>query len=497
MRYLHILYKISLLVILALTFSACTTMQQTTPELSMAPSHGFSWHSYNPLHLLHKDGIWHEIRSDFKLDDFSDRPEVKTQIRWYQKHSKSLENYLGNAGPYLYYIYHEAKRRGLPAELVLIPILESGYNPYDYSNVGATGLWQIMPATARSLGLKISWWYDERRDLNLSTQAALKYLTYLSKYFDNNWLLSVAAYDAGEGTVQSALNRNLRDGEGCDFWSLQLSQETTMYVPRFLALAAIIRDPERYGINLPDIADKPYLQAVNAGGQLDLNQAAALAGIDFDKLRKFNAGYRRITTPPNGPYTLLLPIANAERLQKKLATLAPTERITWRQHNVVAGETITQLAKHYHVSVTLLRQVNDLKGKGVKTNQIILVPANYAQANIDSDSSDTIENMHAEAKIPEPGKVTSRRTEEATAAVTQVNNTYTVKAKDSLASIAHHCGTTVPSLRQLNRLSSDHLYIGQKLQLPSIEKSRTVTQKANRTQKNMPKRKTHHKKNND
>ncbi len=143
------------------------------------------------------NNAWDVLRHEFKLDHEIHHAEVQQQIRWILNHPSYLQQ-LAQAQPYLYHIITEIKKRHLPGELALIPMIESAYDPFAYSDVGAAGLWQLMPATGHELGLKQDWWLDARRSIGLSTDAALNYLLYLNHVFHGNWSLTFAAYDAGK-----------------------------------------------------------------------------------------------------------------------------------------------------------------------------------------------------------------------------------------------------------------------------------------------------------
>jgi len=223
------------------------------------------------------------------------------------------------ASPYLFYIVEQLEARNMPGELALLPMLESAFEPRATSNKGAAGLWQFIPGTGRSFGLKQDVWYDGRRDITASTRAALDYLTLLHKQFNHNWMLALAAYNAGEGRVQKAIDRNKQAGKPTTFWYLDLPKETREYVPKLLALAKVVEYPERHSISLPPIENKPYFIPVDLDKSLDFNKVAKLANIKMEVLKGLNPGYRRASTHPNGPRQLLLPIANATKLLDNLS----------------------------------------------------------------------------------------------------------------------------------------------------------------------------------
>ena len=150
------------------------------------------------------------------------------------------------AQPYLYLVVSEVEKEGLPIEIALLPIIESDYYPFSFSHGTAVGLWQFIPSTGELYGLDQDWWYEDRRDVLASTRAAVKYMKDLNKLFDGDWLLSIAAYNAGPGRVQKAIKINAENGQETDFWHLNLPKETKRYVPKLLALAKVVKDPSRY-----------------------------------------------------------------------------------------------------------------------------------------------------------------------------------------------------------------------------------------------------------
>ena len=273
-----------------------------------------------PTKQLPDGDMWKEFRDDLQLPVDPNNPLVKAQIRWYQKNQGFLNRSIVRGAPYLFYIYQQTKKNHLPAELALIPIGESGFNPLNRSNKGAVGLWQFMPGTAATYGLRMNKYYDGRKDLITSTDAALKYFTYLYYYFDNNWLLAIAAYDTGEGNVQKAILRNQRTGASTNFWSLNLHRETREYIPKLLALSAIIKNPNKYGIHLVAINNAPYCEQVSDGQQITLKQAAKFANYNPEIIRNLNSQYLRVVTEPNGPHFLLIPKAKVSLFKKKLTS---------------------------------------------------------------------------------------------------------------------------------------------------------------------------------
>lgn len=318
--------------------------------------------------------VWDVLRGEFMLSHEVTRPEVQEQIRWLAAHPSYLHKVSRQSEPYIYHILGEIKKRKLPGELALIPMIESAYDPFAYSGAGAAGLWQLMPRTGSDLGLKQDWWFDGRRSIRPSTDAALNYLVYLNKFFRGNWILAVAAYDSGEGTVARSIKSTTRPGRSIDFWNLSLPRETKVYIPRLLALAEIIKNPGRYRINLPSIPYLPYFEEVNIGSQIDLNHAAKLAGISYKELIKLNPGYNRWTTAPYKPFKLLIPAEKVQRFNLNLSNVPEDKRVSFTKHQVKKGDSLSTIATKYHTTVNLIKQLNQITTNHVKLNQFILIP---------------------------------------------------------------------------------------------------------------------------
>ena len=319
--------------------------------------------------------VWEVLRSEFALNHDTSRAEVQEQIRWLAAHPSYLQKVCRQSEPYIYHIVGEIKKRKLPGELALLPMIESAYDPFAYSGVGAAGLWQLMPRTGADLGLKQDWWFDGRRSIRPSTDAALNYLVYLNKFFEGSWILAIAAYDAGEGTISRSIKATQNSNRNVSFWDLPTPRETQIYVPRLLALAEIIKNPQRYKLSLPEIPYLPYFEEVNIGSQIDLSHAAKLAGISYKELIKLNPGYNRWTTAPYKPFKLLIPTEKVQQFNLNLANFPEDKRVSWTKHQVKQGDNLDNIAVRYHTTVNLIKQLNQLTTNHVKKNQSILIPS--------------------------------------------------------------------------------------------------------------------------
>ena len=385
--------------------------------------------------------LWAQLRAGFKLPD-KQRAAVKTRARVYAKTPHQVERIFRKGKPYLAYIHAEVARRDLPAEVTLLPFIESGYNPFAYSQSRAAGLWQFIPGTGKQFGLKQDWWYDGRRDVIASTNAALDYLVQLNREFKGDWLLTFAAYNAGGGTVRNAIKRNRKAGKPTNYWQLELPTETEKYIPKLLAISTIVESPDKYAVTLPPVSTTPMFTAVDTDRQLDITVAAELADIDAGDLYALNPGLNRWTTHPEGPHTLAIPVEKSRLFEEKLAQLPESARVLWKRHTIQRGETLSGLAQRYDTTVAALTHINSLDPDRIRAGTKIMIPGSV--------------------KDPTRYAALSRRLQQ------NRNNsrklTYKVRSGDNLWSIARRHQVSVKQVARWNRVDSQALLKpGQKL----------------------------------
>lgn len=397
--------------------------------------------------------VWQRASDRMEME-IPQRPEIIEYRNWYLRHPKYLNTVTQRATPYLYLIMDEIEKRKMPMELVLLPVVESAYNPNARSPGNAVGLWQFMSGTGKRFGLKQDRWYDGRRDVVASTNAALDYLQLINASFDGDWPKTIAAYNAGEGRIQQAVDKNQRQGKADDLWSLDLPRQTTEYVPRMLALADIIKNADRYGVKLPSFPNKPHLQQIDAGGQVDLAVAADMAGMSLAELKQLNPGYLRNTTSGSGnsgSHLLLVPKRGANELELALAELPNERRVKSGQaallddvvqqdlrlaqnrrtkgtseralhlasYKVKRGDSLWSISKAHGVSKDKLVALNNLEHHGLRVGQELKIPADNHK---------------------------------------KINKTlsYQVRRGDSLSSIAHKFQIPVADLQRWNGLENRH-----------------------------------------
>lgn len=425
------------------------------------------------------DNLWDVLREEFVLSHYENQPAVQEKIEWFMNNQDFLLRSASRAAPYLYYILQQVKKRHLPAELVLLPIIESGYNPFSLSNMGAAGIWQLMPDTASGLGIKRDWWYDGRRDVVASTRAALNYLAYLQSFFEGNWLLAIAAYNTGEGNVLSAIRRNIRNGYDTDFWSLPVAQETKDYVPSLLALATIISHPYQYPIYFPPVRNAPYLAQVDVGTAINLKYAAQLAGISYKKLMQLNSGFNRPSTSNKGPYKLVLPIENVEQFTENLARSPLNQQINWIHYKVKPGDTFASVTKKFNITTNALRRMNHLTKNTLHSGTNLLIPVNGSNNNTPAFSS-LHEIAEKEDKHTTDAAITATATKKQEKPLLALNidksgkytlqpgdTIYVVRVKDTWEKIAKRFHIYASSLQAANQIKDKKLKPGKQLIIPT------------------------------
>ena len=317
--------------------------------------------------------IWVRMSSGFVFP-VVDPGAIQTYIDEYIKHPHLLKQLLHRGRPYLFHILNRLEQAGMPTELALLPVVESAFDPFATSPAGAAGIWQFMPATAADAGLDQDWWYDGRRDIIASTEAALEYLEQLHNRFDGDWFLALAAYNAGSARVQRAIRRNRDAGKPVDFWHLSLPAETRSYVPKLIALRAIIENPHIYNISLPTLSDTRYFSTVEIRGPIELNVVSRLSGVPLIELQRLNPGYVRSITPPDKAHQLLVPRLVEHVFRERIARLSQDQRIQSLRHRIRRGDNLSTIAQRYRTTVSALSKINRLKGSKIIAGHLLIIP---------------------------------------------------------------------------------------------------------------------------
>jgi membrane-bound lytic murein transglycosylase D len=343
--------------------------------------------------------------------------------------SAIVETGLRRAGRYRAMVQRVLQDEGMPQDLIYLAQAESAFQPQAVSKAGARGMWQFMSYAGHKYGLQKNWWLDERQDPEKATHAAARDLRDLYDTF-GDWYLAMAAYNSGAGTVQHAIERTGYS----DFWELYrrnvLPKETQNYVPIILALTLISKDPARYGI---EFQPEPALKAdsVKPGQPIDLRLVAETIDTDLETLRSLNPELLRLATPADPDFVLRIPEGTAERFFAEIADIPPEKWVSWRRHKVEEGETLSAIAKQYHVQVTEIADANSLPaGASLEQGQKLIIPA-------------------------------AARSEAATGKIIR----YRVRRTDTVATIADEFDVTAAELRKWNHLRTDHVARGMSLRI--------------------------------
>lgn len=386
---------------------------------------------------VNSNDIWERIRTGYAIPNLNN-PLVDKWVAYYSARPEYFQRMADRSGKYLFYIVNEVNRRELPTELVLLPFVESAFNPNALSSAQASGLWQFIPSTGTHFKLEQNWWRDQRRDPIASTNAALDYLEYLFDY-QGDWYLAFASYNWGEGSVKRAMNQAAKLGKTQQFENLKLPQETENYIPKLQAIKNIISNPERYSIVLPIINNEPYFVSIKKNQDIDLAVAAKLAQMPLEEFTALNPGFNQGVIMANNDTEIILPI---EKAPNYLANLAEYQGdlTSWKKYSAREGESIQGIAHKFNVSVDALRQANDLN------RNIRLLP--------------TAKNMVI------PG--TSASSFVATVQVNRNQKTqgHKVRSGETLVSIAYRYQLSIQTLKDLNNLTNNQVNVGQKILIP-------------------------------
>jgi len=294
-----------------------------------------------------------------------------------------VETGLRRAGRYREMISRVLKEEGVPQDLIYLAQAESAFQPLALSRAGARGIWQFVPWRGNEYGLKRSWWVDERQDPEKATRAAAQHLRDLYGLF-GDWYLAMAAYNCGPGNVQKGVERT----GYADFWELYrrnvLPRETKNYVPIIVALTLIAKDAAHYGVQTELDQPIPY-DVVKPGRAIDLRLVAETIDVDSETLRSLNPSLLRMATPDDPTFELHLPKGTAQKFSAEIADIPPEKWVSWRRHRVEAGETLTSLAKKYHVTAPAIAAANSLgRTDELSSGDKLIIPASQPVADTKS-----------------------------------------------------------------------------------------------------------------
>ena len=444
--------------------------------------------------------LWDALRDHFALNHLEKDALVARYIKLYTKHPKRFEKNLAKAEPYLHFLLAATLKHKLPSELALLPFIESHFNPFAHSQAGASGLWQLMPSVASGYQLQINSWRDDRRDVVLATHTALKHLDYLHGRLHKNWTYAISAYNAGEGNVRKNLKQHYKFHKNPPLLNqLSKNHESKHYVPKFLALCAIVAHPEKYHITLPKIKNAPVFGPVYLNRTYAFSQLADICQFNQDTLRSFNASWRRQTTATDSPsYVFYLPVTHISTCTKLLSDALKEKNSSWVYHTVRPRDKVSNIAKLYNTSASNISTYNYLVNNRLSPGQKLLIHQgnrNLVSIHKNLATSQIISSKH----LPGPRKIihTAKKgqtlktiaryyqTSEAKLRYwNQIREKDTIQPNDkiimwqsfprtyhvvrygeSLGTIAQKYRTTVDRLKKLNQLSTSLIKTGRKLRV--------------------------------
>lgn len=483
--------------------------------------------SNDPSNFQVNDDIWQRIKDGYAMPE-AESALVKKHEKAFASKPTMINNIVDRSQKYLYHIVEEVQRRGMPTEIALLPMIESAYNPNAYSTSKASGIWQFIPSTGKNFGLKQNWWVDNRRNVTFATDAALSYLQKLHVMF-GTWDLALAAYNAGEGTVMRAIQKNKRLGKPTNYENLDLPQETRNYVPKLQAIKNIMTNPANYGLTLKPIENKAYFTTVTAPNQIDAKLVAELAEISYDEFIALNPGYNRpVIASKEDTQELLLPVNSVDKFHQNLATY-DKPLVNWKPYKTKPGELLSTIATQHDIELDKLIKINQLPAQKIFTKStMILVPnknplqkvaansavstpvmATATQTNVQNlteaamqesvtDASSTGEEMDI-AELQNAGNIDDahldamqnmRNNETESKSQKNVAVTYVVKKGDSLGKIAQKHGVSTQTIVELNGLKKNQIKSGQKLTIKPASVSTGGTKKSNKSSAKKSSKKT-------
>ena len=362
-------------------------------------------------------------------------------------------------------IYAQLDAAKMPRDLIYLALVESGFKLKAYSRAKASGMWQFIPETGKRYGLEVDYWVDMRRNPELATKAALKYLNRLHDEFDD-WLLAMAAYNCGEGRVRRLLREMQEDTTrdttiAVTYWDLELPKETMRYVPRILAAMVIGHYPEQYEMFVEQTY-QPDFDTVTVFDSFPLEEVAKLLKVTEDTLRSLNMELVKWCTPPNKEsYLLRLPVGTRSAFVEGYDKMEKNNFSSWHHHKVRKGENLGIIARQYGIKISELQQANDMKNTRIRAGQSLLIPIKVT---------------------PKPKANRGKKPQKV--------RTYIVQSGDDVAAVARKFGISQDSVRAWNSLdvaavvkAGDTLVVSKPEPTPQVENESAKNQPS----KNRPK----------
>lgn len=456
------------------------------PNLSFAKSYtsngiGLAIMNLNAATLKGKSSsandIWARVRQDFRMTEVN--PEIiRKHETYYSSHKDYFNRTVVRSQPYLYHIVNEAEKRQMPAEVALLPFIESAFVNKAKSPVGASGLWQFMPKTGIHYGLEQTNLYDGRHDVYAATDAALSYLQYLYGLF-GDWSLALAAYNWGEGNVGKAVKRAQLAGMDPTYENLHMPNETRNYVPKLLAVRNIIDNPQAFGINLVSVPNRPYFEAISIDQPIDIDTAARLANISTSEFLSLNPSFKSPVFIPKENRKMLLPITAVNTFERNYRKADKNTLVSWDVYKAYSATNIADLASKSGMSTFEIKRLNNLTSNTIPAGRSLLLSKNTLNSqpsglfkNIDDDP---LLKVAMTQPVSAPATIVVSRTNTAT-----VQTSNTVQANNNDASfnsmpLKETKTLAINTTVKLNQPVVQNLNDSSSLQSTTVASSKTVS----------------------
>jgi membrane-bound lytic murein transglycosylase D len=393
------------------------------------------------------------------------------------------------------------EEEGVPDELKYLTLGESGLRPTVRSSAGAVGMWQFMYGTARSSGLQINTWLDERRDPELATRAAARHFKELFDSYNGNWELVLAGYNCSYRCITRAARRAGKSIEdNPTYWEIYpfLPRETRGFVPKFIASALIVSNPEMYGIFVEDLGQEIAYDIVEVNGMLSLEAAAMLAGTDIATIRNLNPALIKATLPDQAePYSLKIPLGAFDRFVRAFDNMPVEDKVAPSEYTIQRGDTLDAIARSVDTTVGELKAVNGIRGHLIYPGQTLLIPGSGVSTNFAVSSRERQFVVYGENRFRPIAlrkefqlvELNGSTEEQPLMAVTLsadveddmlVPTVHQVRRGDTLGIIAERYSVSVRDIQQWNNIRGTTIYINQELTIHSMAAQPVTTYRVQR-----------------
>jgi membrane-bound lytic murein transglycosylase D len=373
---------------------------------------------------------------------------VELALKYFQTRGRNVfTKWLERSGKYEHLIKPLLKEKGLPENLFYLAMIESGFNPRAYSYARASGMWQFIYATGKYYGLRANWWFDERKDPLLSTEAAAEHLLDLYERF-GDWYLALAGYNCNPRKVE----RRMRQYSTRDFWKLKrLPRQTRNYIPTFIAANIIAETPKKYGFYVNKILPVRH-DTVRISECVDLQIVADCVDTTFQAIKDLNPAVLRWCTPPGiQNFVLNLPPGTTAKFREEYKKIPDSKKRSWVRHKVRSGETLSQISEKYHTSISIIKSYNRIRGTLIRVGQHLVIPVPQNK------------NYYASYRYVPPKK-SRKKVSKITHVPGHAKTMYTVKKGDTIGEIAEVYRTRASKIRAWNGLRyGQYIYPNQKL----------------------------------